>query len=446
MSTRPKPYSNYKDSGVEWLGRIPTHWKQTRIRYVFRCVNGSTPRSSGSEYWDGDIPWVTPDDLGKLETFTISATRRQITKSGYESCGTTLSPRGSLVLSTRAPIGHLAIAAMDFCTNQGCRSLVFRDLDDRRYFYYLLLCGRREFQSWGQGSTFQELGTERLKAIAVHRPPLAEQVAIAEFLDRETAKIDALVKKKRRLIELLREKRTALISRAVTQGLNPDAPMKDSGIRWLAHIPAHWRAKRLHYLTQTTRPIMYGIVLPGPHVEDGVPIVKGGDVMPGRLRLSLLNRTAEEIEACYARSRLDGGDLLYAIRGSIGMVELVPAELKGANITQDAARVAPKQSVVAGWLMWALKSTPVFAQLDAGAIGATIRGVNIRDLKRACLPVPPQAEQQQISDYLDKETAMLDALMAKVRTAIERLQEYRTALISAAVTGQIDVRTEVSRI
>jgi type I restriction enzyme S subunit len=289
-------------------------------------------------------------------------------------------------------------------------------------------------------STIGNINGQKYANLPIPFPSLCQQTTIAEFLDRETGKIDALVKKKERLIELLQEKRTALISHAVTQGLNPKAPKKDSGIPWLGHIPAHWQVKRLHYLTQAARPIMYGIVLPGPHVEDGVPIVKGGDVTPDRLLVNSLNRTAKEIEAGYARSRLRGGDLLYAIRGSIGMVEIAPAELEGANITQDAARVAPQKSIVGRWLMWALKSSPVFAQLDAGAVGATIRGINIRDLKRAFIPLPSDTEQLAISDYLDRETGKLDALMAKIRTAIERLQEYRTALISAAVTGQIDVR------
>ena len=137
--------------------------------------------------------------------------------------------------------------------------------------------------------------------------------------------------KKERLIELLQEKRAALITRAVTKGLDPNVPMKDSGVEWLGEIPAHWRMKRLWHLTPDERPIMYGIVLPGPNVEDGVPIVKGGDVAADRLRLDLLNRTTKEIEVGYIRSRLRGGDLVYALRGSIGEVAWVPDELAGAQ-------------------------------------------------------------------------------------------------------------------
>jgi hypothetical protein len=129
-----KPYPAYKDSGAEWLGEIPAHWSVKRLKRVFRVVNGSTPASGEPGYWDGDIPWVTPEDLGELTGTTIVATRRNITDTGYHSCGTTLVPAGSLVLSTSAPIGHLATAGVDLCTNQGCRSLVFRTPASREYF------------------------------------------------------------------------------------------------------------------------------------------------------------------------------------------------------------------------------------------------------------------------------------------------------------------------
>src|SRR5690606_31599691 len=166
----------------------------------------------------------------------------------YRSCGTTLVPAGSLVLSTRAPIGHLALAGVDNCTNQGCRSLVFRNTSSRDFFFYELLAVRPELESLGQGSTFRELAKGMLEDVALTDPPEPEQGAIAAFLDRETARIDALVGKKERLIELLQEKRTALITRAVTKGLDPTVPTRDSGIGWFGQSPHHWKAARLRHV------------------------------------------------------------------------------------------------------------------------------------------------------------------------------------------------------
>jgi type I restriction enzyme S subunit len=152
---RYRRYPAYKNSGVEWLREIPAHWEVKRLKRVFRVVNGSTPASAEPAFWDGDIPWVTPEDLGDLRGTLIHETRRNITKVGYQNCGTTLVPAGSLVLSTRAPIGHLALASVDLCTNQGCRSLVFRRDESRGFFFHELVAARSELVSLGQGSTFR---------------------------------------------------------------------------------------------------------------------------------------------------------------------------------------------------------------------------------------------------------------------------------------------------
>jgi type I restriction enzyme S subunit len=202
---RFKPYPEYKDSGVEWLGKIPKHWEVIRLKQLCGVVNGSTPRSEVADYWDGHIVWITPEDLGQLDSPGIGASQKRITIAGYRSCGTSLVPAGSIILSTRAPIGHLGIATTAVCTNQGCRSLVFRDpwRSDEKFFYYQLLAARKELQSRGQGSTFRELSKQNLEKIPLAVMTHSEQVLLRVFLDKETAKIDALIAKKRRLIELL---------------------------------------------------------------------------------------------------------------------------------------------------------------------------------------------------------------------------------------------------
>jgi type I restriction enzyme S subunit len=284
------------------------------------------------------------------------------------------------------------------------------------------------------------LSVDVIRRLAVPVPNEEEQRAIAAFLDRETAKIDALVSEQERLIALLQEKRQAVITQAVTKGLDPDVPMKESGVEWIGEIPSHWTMKPLMRLTQPDRPIMYGIVLPGPDVGVGVPILKGGNVKPARMNLESLARTTEEIEAPYARARLRAGDLVYAIRGTIGDCELVPPELENCNITQDVARVAPLLEVDADWLRFALLSHPLQEHLACGSLGAAVRGVNIFDLKRVSVPMPPQAEQVAISVRLRNVCATIDELIDGANNSERLLLERRAALITAAVTGQIDVR------
>jgi len=450
-SLRPrKRYPAYRDSGVDWLGEIPKHWDVRKLKYLAKVTASNVDKHS----FEGEKTvrlcnyvhvycrdYITAD----LDFMEATATAAEIARFKLE--------RGDVIV-TKDSESWDDIAVPAFVQSQMCDVLCGYHLalirpksmaaDGHYLFRGFAARGiNDQFRVAANGITRYGLGKDRLGSGWFPLPPLPEQRAIADFLDRETAKIDALVAKRERLIDLLEEKRAAVIAHAVTKGLDPNVPTKDSGIQWLGEIPAHWEVKRLMYLTQPGRPIMYGIVLPGPNVDEGVLIVKGGDVAPGRLRPDLLQKTTAEIEAGYVRSRLRPGDIVYAIRGSIGAAERIPPELDGANLTQDAARVAPGAAAQGEWLLWALKSRSTFGQLEAGALGATIRGINIRDLKRAFLPVPAGNEQRSIAEYLGRETSQVGTLIARVLQHIDKLREFRTALISAAVTGKIDVRSEV---
>jgi type I restriction enzyme S subunit len=435
---RFRSYQAYKDSGVEWLGQIPAHWKVKSLKHLTAFTTGWTPPTGRDDLYQGDHLWANISDLGPK---VLYSTEKSISDTAVREARMQVVRAGSLLFSFKLSVGMVSIAGVDMYTNEAIAAFAPSDRIDTPFLYWaapLLVPNNAQENIYGAPL----LSRERIANAPLLSPPASEQHAIAAFLDRETAKIDALVAKKEGLIGLLREKRTALITRAVTRGLDPNVPMKDSGIESLGQVPAHWNVKRLWHLTPSGRAIMYGIVLPGPNVEDGVPIVKGGDVSPERLRLDRLNRTTFDIESAYARSRLKGRDLVYAIRGSIGEVAMVPNELEGANLTQDAARIAYTSASYGPWLLHALKSIAVFAQLEAGALGATIRGINIRDLKRALIPVPPRMEQEVIASNLIQEIAKIDALAAKIQSVIDRLKELRVALISAAVSGKIDVHEE----
>ena len=441
MTSDIKSYPAYKDSGVEWLGEIPAHWEVSRLKHWTSLIqSGSTPPTSNAQYFtEGTVPWHGPSSFST--DLLLCPASRMITESAIQDRVARIFDKESSMIVTIGSVGKVGFIDKPSSCNQQITAVTF----DSRYVFakyagYQLKRLEPILGGIAPNTTLPILDQGQVGCLPFFGPPMSEQRAIAAFLDRETAKIDALVAKKERLIELLQEKRTTLISHAVTKGLDPDVPLKDSGVEWLGEIPAHWEVLRLFRLTPSDRSIMYGIVLPGPNVPDGVPIVKGGDVRPERLLVDRLNRTDPDIEAGYVRSRLRVGDLVYAIRGSIGDVAIIPDELEGANLTQDAARVAYTAQTHGQWLLYTLKSSVTFAQLDAGALGAAIRGVNIRDLKRVVIPRPPLDEQRLIAVFLDRETAKIDALIAKVQEAIDHLKELRTALISAAVTGKIDVR------
>ena len=270
-----KAYPEYKESGIEWIPSIPQHWSTAKLKHVAEVENGSTPKTSVDEYWEGEITWVTPNDLGQLSGSTIAESERTLTEKGLANCGATLTPPGSVILSTRAPIGHLALTEVETCTNQGCKTVVPRsEKAEPNFVYYLLVAGKGWLQALGRGSTFTELPSQELAAFQVPLPPLEEQRTIAAYLDRKTAQIDTLIAKKQRLIDLLQEQRTAVINRVVTQGLDPDAPMQDSGIEWLGEVPANWTVTRLKFCVRSDTSISYGIVQPGEPLEEGVPFVQ----------------------------------------------------------------------------------------------------------------------------------------------------------------------------
>lgn len=298
----------------------------------------------------------------------------------------------------------------------------------------------------GRGSTFKELSKGDLETAVLCTPPLDEQRAIASFLDRETAKIDGLVAKKERLIELLQEKRTALITRAVTQGLDPNVPMKDSGVEWLGNIPAHWEVKRVRHLLHR---IEQGW---SPDCEN-----READLAEwGVLKAGCVNRGSfVESEHKALPSGLDPdpeleiaeGDLLMSrASGSpdlVGSVAVVPKVRPRLLLCDKVFRLhVDSDTSDREFLAYAMNSRVARSQIEVVLSGGSGLANNIPQeaVKDLALALPFLKEQRSITAILDGETAKLDALAEQVFEAIDRLMEFRTALISAAVTGKIDVR------
>lgn len=264
-----------------------------------------------------------------------------------------------------------------------------------------------------------EIDNDGLQVLPVVLPEHRKQHLIADHLDRETSRFEALIAKKRRMIELLLEHESALTDELVWRTPYPQVPLKR--------------------LVPEDRKIMYGIVLPGENMESGVLLVKGGDVKPGRLRPDLLSRTDVEIERRYVRSRLKAGDLLFAIRGGIGDVEITPPTISGANITQDVARISPGPQVDPSWLLYALRSTSTQRDVLRRITGATIRGINIEELERIQLPLPPLSVQREVVEHLQRKLTPSELIRNRLRRQADLLTEHRQALITAAVTGELEL-------
>lgn len=437
LTPKHKPYPAYRPSGVEWLGDVPAHWEVARLKSHVANIADHTDECGADEIylalenvegWTGKLL-----EVGNDASFDSQVKRFQV---------------GDLLFGKLRP--YLAKVTSPNC-NGVCVSefFVLRGRSDGFMPKYLecLLLSKPTIDAIN-GATFgakmPRADWQFMGGMNQPLPPLAEQTAIAAFLDRETTKIDALVAKKERLIELLQEKRTALISRAVTIGLDPEAPTKDSDIEWLGEIPAHWEVRRLKHSTQK---IGSGKTPKGGaerYVDDGVMFLRSQNVHFGGLQLADVAYIDTNTDNEMSGSRVREGDVLLNITGaSLGRSCVARLGGADANVNQHVCILRTDQRQDdPDFLAYSIESQSLQDQIFNNENGVSRDALNFEQIGDLLFSRPAIAEQIAIATFLDQETAKLDNLIAKVNQAVKLLKEKRSALISAAVTGQIDVREE----
>ncbi|OFJ61340.1 hypothetical protein HMPREF2858_05555 [Neisseria sp. HMSC073B07] len=422
-------YDRYKDSGIPWLGEVPEHWEIKHSNQIFKIHNGATPKTSEPDYWGDEIAWFTPKDLGDNKNKEIAASLKMITKEGYENCGVSLAPAKSIALSKRAPIGHLAITLLPAVVNQGCFLLEVLSPNDVNYLYYWLYANKSTLNSFGQGSTFMELPREKFAMLKISIPSEKEQTAIAHYLDTKLGEIDALIDKQQTLLEKLAEQRTAVITHAVTKGLNPTAPMKNSGVEWLGDVPAHWEVKRLKFSvrnisqkveSQTSDLRYFGL----ENIES----------FTGRLILNI------ELESEGIANKFQENDVLFGkLRPYLAKVHLAT---QNGLVSTETLVFRAKKAINPKFLFYFCVSKDFIDAVNGTTFGSKMPRANWEDIGNFKMLIPSLEEQAIIIDYLNQETAKIDRLCETVNQTIGRLKEYRTALITQAVTGKIKVTDE----
>jgi len=440
-------YPKYKPSGVEWLGDVPEHWALPKLKSVATFSGGGTPSRENPAYWNGDIPWVSPKDM-KAER--IEGAEESITLEGLESSASNLLSPGRLLIVVRSGIlKHtipIAINETAVALNQDMKALSFDATKCVGRFFLRWVQGHNDqlLFAWAkQGATVESIEHSYLAQTVVPLPDIPEQTAIAEFLDWETAKIDGLVAEQRRLIELLKEKRQAVISHAVTKGLNPHASMKPSGIEWLGDVPKHWTVTRLGFLCSKIGSGKTPLGGGEAYLTEGILFIRSQNVYDEGLYLTDVVYVSEATDSEQSWSRVLAGDILLNITGaSLGRTCLVPDNFEPANVNQHVCILRLASHASRQFVSMVLKSSGMKAQFDAAQNGAAREGLNFAQISKLALAVPPAAEQAEILKFLETEIAKFDTLTAEAQRAIDLLQERRTALISAAVTGQIDVRQQ----
>lgn len=402
-----------------------------QLRHLFEIVSGSTPESGNADYWDGDIAWVTPEDVSQVDGNVLRDTRRKLTAEGFANSGTTMASAGGIVLTKRAPIGQLALLGLDACSNQGCFLLSARKGTEPRFFYYVLANSVPLLQALGRGSTFMELSTDDLKALRVPVLAYDQQVRIADYLDVSVAKVDERLQSKRGHLEILAEKRKAIIATAVTRGLDPKVKLRDSGVPWLGEIPAHWQLRRAKYLfRQSALPVSTG--------DEIVTCFRDGQVTLRRNRREE-GFTNADLEVGYQGIR-QGQLVLHsmdAFAGAIGVSDS-DGRCSPEYIICDPLDVGAVVPEYFGPLLRTM-ALAGFIQASCPAVRERAPRIRFNNFGEMYLPIPPQDEQRAVVEHIARATTKLDAVRAATERTIALFKERRSALIAAAVTGQLDV-------
>ena len=419
---------------------IPVGTEARRLRFLFDTKSGATPPSGVEEYWDGDINWVTPEDLGKLTDRYVRETRRRITEEGYKNCGVGLASADSIVLSKRAPIGQTAILAVPSTCNQGCFLLTKLDGVDERFYFYSLIHLRPALEALGCGSTFMELSADDLRSILLPFPNEERQRLIANYLDRETARIDALIAEKERMLALLEEKRAALISRVVTRGLDPNAPLKPSGQEWLGEIPEHWELQPIKYLADVGNGSTPSVENADYWDDEGYPWLNSSVVNVSPVTEASRFVTETALRECHL-PKIRPPAVLVGITGqgkTRGMAAALGIE---ATINQHIAFIKPRsQEFSAEYLCFLLEHAYAFLRSDSEGAGSTKGAITCEQLANMKIPVPPSSEQVDICTRIRQSLEVSKPLSAEIQRSLELLTERRSALITAAVTGWLDIQ------
>jgi type I restriction enzyme S subunit len=438
-----KTYPRYKDSGVEWLGVVPEHWPLNRVKYATLInadvLSESTAADFEFEYIDiGNVSFEAGIQQTQRFRFENAPSRaRRIVRVGDVIVSTVRT-----YLKAIASIGEAfanAIVSTGFCVIRPKASEL-----QSPYCAYLMKSNYfvETVVSISTGVSYPATNSSDIAALRMPLPPLPEQRAIAAYLDRETAKIDTLIAKQEQLIALLEEKRQALISHAVTKGLDPNVKMKDSGVEWLGQVPAHWATIQLGQVCSKT---IDNRGRSPAYQESGYPILEADNINSGEIHPTediskFISLTDSKM---YVREHLRQGDvLIITVGATAGKCAIVP-ETFNYVILQNMVGFRCAENMAPLFLYFLMSSFGFRSELLSLNKSNTIDNLKVSVFIKIRIPLPERDEQQRITEYLTRQTGMFGQLMKNARNVITLLKEKRSALISAAVTGKIDVRDQV---
>lgn len=371
------------------------NWPEVALGDAAEIVSGATPSSAEPELWNGGVLWATPTDLSRLNSKYIESTERTISERGLASCSARVLPPSSVLFSSRAPIGLVAINTAPMATNQGFKSFVPKRHLDASYLYWWLRSNRERMNDLGNGATFKEVSKAVVSRVLVPLPPLKDQRRIAAILDKA---------------EAVRRKREQAVALA-------DDLLKSAFLEMFA--AREWPTKNLSKVVTEGTIVTYGIVQAGPEYPGGVPYIRTGDIKEGRILVEGLRHTSPEIASKFARSTVRSGEIVMSIRATVGTTAVVPDELDGANLTQGTARISPGSEVTPEYLLYFLRSSACQNWLEKQVKGATFREITLARLRELEVPLPPPRLQRTFSELSRKARESQRRLTLDCRAANE---------------------------
>tara|TARA_R110000851_G_scaffold210486_3_gene363005 strand:- start:33806 stop:35254 length:1449 start_codon:yes stop_codon:yes gene_type:complete len=446
-SSKYQAYPEYKHSGVEWVGDIPVDWLVTRLKYVASIFGriGFRGYTVNDIVVEGEGAIVLSPSNVVGDKFTLATKSFLSWHKYYESPEIMVEKNDLLLVKTGSTYGKSTIVSdVDFpMTINPQMALIKNTTIDSRFLSYLfnssLIKAKIDVNNTGSG--MPTMTQENINNFPIPRPNNTLDIQIANFLDHETAKIDTLIDKQQQLIKLLKEKRQAVISHAVTKGLNAQAPMKYSGVEWLGEVPVHWVVKRNKHLMEFVTSGSRGWA--EYYSDDGQLFFRIANLTRDTIepKLESIQNVKPPMGAEGERSKIQSGDLLISITADLGSVCVADDSIAGGFVSQHVSLCRPNSLVISSrWLAYFVLSDAAKEQFIGSGYGGTKIQLSLEDIRELNIAYPPVHEQEEIALYIDTKLEKFELLMNRAESQVNLLQERRTALISAAVTGKIDVR------
>lgn len=431
-----KKYDEYKDSGFDWVGKIPTLWNNLRLRFVCEFRNGFTPSKANPEFWeDGSIPWYRMEDI-RDSGRKLSEAKQYITEEAIKGGG--LFEAGSFIIATTATIGEHAMLIVDSLANQRFTNLKIREslsfnILSEFFFYYLFIIDDY-CKATTKTSTFPAVSMELLKNCHVVFPSIEDQRSIVDYLNQKCSEIDNIISAQQKRITLLQELKQSVITHAVTKGLNPNVEMKPSGVEWIGDVPKHWEVLHLKHSLDGLQDGTHGTYV---SVDAGKVLLSAKNVTEDGLIIGESERTISDIDhkEIVSNGFPQQGDILLCCVGTLGRCCIFENPFPIAF--QRSVTFLRTNSLLSNrMLLYILRNKYIDTQFQLFAKTSAQSGVYMGDLKDFYIVVPPINEQTAITSYLDHKCATIDTSVSNAQHQIELLQEYKQSLITEVVTGK----------